>query len=222
MRYAVYHLPEDPLGDWGSAWLGWDIRTGQTRTQPEVTGLPKPLAALTEIPRRYGFHATLKAPMVLAEGAKPDELAAALRTVAARHRPLALTMQLVTDWGFLCLRPQHQPSALHALEADLVQELDRFRAALSAEDRARRQPERLSDAARNHLDRWGYPHVLELFHYHLTLSGPITEEEGDALKARLSGPLGALIEAPMPVSKLALVIERPDRQFELVEEVALG
>lgn len=222
MRYAVYHLPEGALGTWGAHWLGWDVRHGEASQHPEIANLPRPIDALSAVPRRYGFHATMKAPLRLAAGTDRHQMAVALKNICASHRPFAMQMRLHWDWGFLCLRPVAQSEALVALEADLVRKLDRFRAPLSPEDLARRNPERLSPPARAHLDRWGYPHVLDLFHYHLTLSGAITADEGEALAAALGADLAPLLAAPMPVGALALVEEGADKHFTLIEEIPLG
>lgn len=234
MRYAVYHLPQGDLGHWGSAWLGWDARkrhdaTAASDAQPKGeapprrngAALPRTQGELTATPRRYGFHATMKAPMHLAEGRSLVELRARLGEIAATNTGFAMEMALNWDWGFLALRPLVQPPELMALEAALVTGLDDFRAPLSEQDRARRHPERLSPTAREHLDRWGYPHVLDLFHYHLTLSGAITEQEGATLAQAFEPELAPLLARPMPVAAIALVAEGPDKHFRLIEEFPL-
>lgn len=222
MRYAIYHLPQGELGAWGSRWLGWDLRQGVAVESPEPAGLPHPRATLTAPPRRYGFHATMKAPMHLAEGTNPKDVQEALRDLAKNHAPFAMPMALQWDWGFVALRPIQQPAALMALEQALVQELDPFRAPLTPQDRARRHPDRLSPQARDYLDRWGYPHVLDLFNYHLTLSGPVSPSDGAAIAQVLSAPLGPLLAQPMPVHSIALVVEGADKHFTLIEEFPLG
>ena len=45
--------------------------------------------ALTTEPRRYGFHATIKAPFRLAEDASPSDLSAALAELADAEKPFA-------------------------------------------------------------------------------------------------------------------------------------
>ena len=66
-RYAVYFAPEGGSALWrfGCAWLGWDAETGAECAMPDPPGLPAPREALTRAPRRYGFHATLKPPVLL-------------------------------------------------------------------------------------------------------------------------------------------------------------
>lgn len=218
-RYAVYHLPEGALGDFGGAWLGWDARNGLRHLRPG--GLPPEADALTETPRRYGFHATMKAPFRLVEGHGPEDLARRLRLVCDHLAPFALMLEPRCDWGFLALRPDHQPPELLALESAVVTRLDDLRAPLTGAERDRRNPDALSDQARAHLDHWGYPYVLDLFQYHLTLSNQLPAPLAEALRQRLMPYLAPLIAAPMPVAAVALMGEAEDGHFHMIEEVPL-
>lgn len=218
-RYAIYHLPDGALGQWGAEWLGWDARRGRALPHPDIAGLD--LATLTGAPRRYGFHATIKAPFRLVEGASPDDLAVALQLLAGRHAPFHMAMQLSQDWGFLALRPVTPPPTLAALESALVRGLDRFRAPLTAPDFARRRPETLPPRARAHLGEWGYPFVLDLFHYHLTLTGALPATELTRIGTALAPLLPALLARPMPVAALALMGEDQDGFFRLIGEFPL-
>lgn len=222
MRYAIYHLPSGKLGSWGNSWLGWDVRTSDELSHREIAALPHSWADLVSTPQRYGFHATIKAPFGPADGVSAETVEAALREILAKHAPFAMEMELRSDWGFAALRPKSPPPALAALEADVVTLLDPLRAPLSDSDRERRKPHLLDDGARAHLDRWGYPHVLDRFHYHLTLSGPLTPADGDALAQCLLPDLAPMIESPMPVATLALVEEGADKRFRLIAELPLG
>lgn len=233
-RLAVYHLPDGELGDWGAEWLGWDARSGDAVTSPDIarrgsTGSPDPepettgldVAALTAIPRRYGFHATLKAPFRLVEGCVMDDVALALDRIAARHAPLRIPLHLSHDWGFLALRPIAPPPALGQLEAALVCDLDRFRAPLSAAEIARRRPELLPAAARTHLHDWGYPFVLDLFHYHLTLTGPLERAERERAADALAPQLAPLLAQPALLGALALMGEDAEGRFHRISEFPL-
>ena len=78
-RFAVYYAPEPgPLADFGAAWLGWDATAGSARAHPDIAGLPRPVAEITQTPRKYGFHGTVKPPFRLAPGSTPEALAADL------------------------------------------------------------------------------------------------------------------------------------------------
>ena len=68
MRYGIYYVParDTPLAEFGSAILGYDLERGAERERLDVPGLAEgQLARLTGRARRYGFHATLKAPFAL-------------------------------------------------------------------------------------------------------------------------------------------------------------
>ena len=57
----------------------------------------------TAAPRRYGFHATLKAPFHLAEGRSAPELEAALHGFASTEHGFDITMNMALFGGFLAL-----------------------------------------------------------------------------------------------------------------------
>lgn len=217
-RFAVYHLPDGALGDFGASWLGWDVRAGAAVAHPDDLS---DAAEVTQTPRRYGFHATLKAPFRLAQGREVQELALALRMICDRLAPFALELAPSRDWGFAALRPRHQPPELIALESSVVTRLDEFRAPLNTEEYDRRRPDALPAQARKHLDHWGYPFVLDLFSYHLTLSGALVPEAAGTLLAELSPRLAPLIAAPMPVAAAALVGEDETGFLHLIEEFPL-
>src|SRR5262249_12768926 len=67
-RYAIYFVPpaDSALYRSGAGFLGYDCYPGKRLRQPQDTGLTaSEWAQLTREPRRYGFHATLKAPFRL-------------------------------------------------------------------------------------------------------------------------------------------------------------
>ncbi|MTH35652.1 DUF1045 domain-containing protein [Paracoccus limosus] len=220
-RLALYHLPDGPLGAFGAAWLGWDARRGATLPRPELPHLPDEAETLTAVPMRYGFHATLKAPFRLAPGHEVQDVARRARLVCDHLTPFDLQLELARDYGFVALRPRQQPPQLQALEQALVTRLDDLRAPLSPEERDRRRPDLLPEPARRHLDHWGYPHVLELFQYHLTLSGQLAAEDAKALCQALQAPLAPLLAQPMAVKAVALVGEDAEGRFHQIEEIPL-
>ena len=65
-RVAVYYAPavDDPLFAEAAVWLGRDPESGAPVPQPDIADIEE----VTAEPRVYGFHATLKPPMRLAEG----------------------------------------------------------------------------------------------------------------------------------------------------------
>ena len=92
-RYAIYFVPEQtsPLWAFGSSVLGYDAIEGVTLDFPAALAASDlDWQTLTEEPRRYGFHATLKPPFELADGASEDALVEAARNFAAHRQALAL------------------------------------------------------------------------------------------------------------------------------------
>src|SRR3546814_8050230 len=100
---------------------------GEPSGQEEVPGLSAGRqAALTDDPRRYGFHGTLKPPFALAEGFDRSALVGVVEDFAAGCRAfLAPPLRLVILDGFLALVPSGPSDALEALAAGCVQRFER-------------------------------------------------------------------------------------------------
>ncbi len=173
-RYAVYYAPkaDSPLWRLGSQWLGRDAETGQAMPQPEIPGI----AALTASPRHYGLHATLKAPIRLAEGVTEAEFLDAVAAWAGSEPPFALPRLEVGSLGeFLALRLSSPCPELMAMAARCVRALDRFREPPSDAELARRRIDSLPPPEQAHLRRWGYPYVFECYRFHITLSDSLAD-----------------------------------------------
>ncbi len=220
-RYAVYALPEGPLAEAAQAWLGWDAALGRALPHPAVA-LPRPLAELTEAPRRYGFHGTLKAPFRLAAGVDEPALGWAVAALSQRLVPArAPGLRLARLGGFLALVPLGDGADLSDLAQRVVEALDAFRAPLTEAEIARRRPERLTARQRVLLHRWGYPYVAEEFRFHLTLTGDLPEAELDAVEAVLASYLPPP-PAPYTLDHLALMGEAEDGRFHLIRRYTLA
>lgn len=222
-RYAIYYAPA-PSSAWqefGSRWLGRDESTGETLPFP--AGAAADHGALTEEPRRYGWHATLKAPFRPA--CPPNELFDRVNAIARRMRPLPLgTLVPVYMDGFVALVPARESHAVEALAAVCVTELDRCRAPLSAQELARRRPERLDARGLELLTLYGYPHVLERFRFHMTLSGPLDTARAGELVARLAPEVARLNRSQPPLlDRLCVFHERaPGEPFMRVHDAAFA
>lgn len=227
-RLAVYYLPPPgALARFGADWLGWDARAGMA---PVGRDRGAGHAALTATPRRYGFHATLKAPFRLAGGATQAEALAGaqaealagLRGLCAGLAPVVLPQGLAlrAEHGFLALMPPQPVAALDALAAEIVRGMDRFRAPLTAPERARRHPETLNPRQREQLDRWGYPWIFDDFRFHMTLTGPLADPAPvmRALAPLLPPDLGA----PLTIRQVALMGEDGEGRFHLIAEAPLA
>jgi len=178
-RHAVYFVPEDgtPLADFGQGVLGRDAVGAPVAP---LTGPVVVPPAWTARPARYGFHATLKAPFVLAGDTDEMALVEACDALAGTHAPIPLAGLAPARHGaFAALVLPAALEPLDRLAADCVIGLEPFRAPLDAAAVARRRPDTLDPAARARLERWGYPHVLEGFRFHMTLSA-VLPDEGEA------------------------------------------
>ncbi|RWX76619.1 DUF1045 domain-containing protein [Neorhizobium lilium] len=211
MRYALYFSPSatHPLSKAAAEWLGRDAFTGETHPVPEVPGIePETVHALTADPRRYGFHATLKAPFALAEGRQESELVAAFEAFAARTPAFEVPRAVVGQLGrFFALVPDQVYPRLQDVAFQVVQEFEPFRAPLSETDLARRNPEKLNPAERANLERWGYPYVNDDFRFHMTLTGQVDPELAPAMRRELERRFAAFNGQPLSIDGLALFVE---------------
>jgi putative phosphonate metabolism protein len=206
-RYAIYFAPRpgSRLKRFADAWLGRDPDADGPVAQPVVDGLtPHRLHEITASPRHYGFHATLKAPFMPVPGLEADALLGDVESFAAARRRLAVRLRVSELGDFLALVPAEPAPALDRLAADCVREFDRHRAPVSEHDRNRRDHARLSPVEREHLERWGYPYVLDRFSFHMTLTGPLEQPERGHVAAILENALAPHIEEPLAIDQLAL------------------
>ncbi|MCW7541329.1 DUF1045 domain-containing protein [Aquabacterium sp. A7-Y] len=219
-RHAVYWVPaaDDPLWHAGIAWLGRDPTEGRP------LGAAPPHRAS---PWRYGFHATLKAPMRWREGSDASAFADTLAALAREHRAVEMPA-LRVGWlrDFMALCPEAAlPASFAALAADCVARLDPFRAPPDTGERARRVAG-LDDEQVRLYDRWGYPHVFERWRMHLTLSDEISADQAalrDELTAAAERHFAEALAAPRPAGELAWFVEpSPGAPFRLVRRFPLG
>src|SRR5215471_14018755 len=139
-RYAIYYAsPQDSvLNRFGAEHLGYDAWTGENLFFPEdVLHTAPDWPELSEDPRKYGFHATLKAPLSLADAKSEAELLDACADFAQEPRSSSIS-------GFIAVIPADSSDELQQLAADCVSAFDDFRAPLTPDDRARRKPDMLT------------------------------------------------------------------------------
>lgn len=212
-RYALYHVPSDALGDLGAGWLGWDCRRGVPVANPVSDGW-------TRGARRYGFHATLKAPFRLADTETQFTLEAAAARVATQTAPVRLE-GLAPRWlgRFLALVPLEQSQPLSDLAARCVMELDRFRAAPTSQDSAKYASRPLNPELQDNLQRWGYPYIFDAFRFHLTLTDRLHKSERGAVDAAL--PNFAPLTQPYRLDHMSLVGEDAEGRFHELNRYAL-
>ena len=230
-RYAIYLAPpiESELWSFGSQVLGRDAETGETVDGFAPDGYEaETWRALVAEPRRYGFHATIKAPFRLNPASTLDDLEARIATLARKIEPFdagslrVSTLPLAKGRTFVALTPEKPSAELGPLEANVVRKLDPLRAPLTAAEVERRVPERLSPRQRYYLDAWGYPFVLDEFRLHFTLTGAVADPE--AIMTKLAAEFERSVSSPtLRVDSLALFAQ-DDAQadFRVVGRFPLG
>lgn len=220
-RYALYAMAEGALHDQASRWLGWDSRTGRRVEHPILDGLP--VAQMTETPRKYGFHGTIKAPFALAEGKTQAMLEAAcsalLPALDAAHVD---RMEVRPLEGFVALVPEEQSSSLNSLASEIVELFDGFRAPLTEAELGKRRKAGLTAQQEANLQAWGYPYVMDDFRFHMTLTGRLEALEAEALAKRLREHLGPVIPTPFPVNAISLLGEDDGGMFHVVDTYPLA
>ncbi|KAF0813871.1 hypothetical protein IGB42_01550 [Andreprevotia sp. IGB-42] len=225
-RYAIYLVPpaEHPLWHAGTHWLGSDPATAAALRPPQLPGLDAASQhAITSEPRRYGLHATLKAPFRLRDDCNAADLIAALQAFTRALQPFTLPALQVTELdGFLCLRPAAESQALQALADACVVELDAFRAPLSDTELARRKPDLLDARGKALLARWAYPHVFERFRCHITLSGRLPPSARNDLLPALVALFAPALAEPLPAQLALFAEDHAGAAFRLVQRFSLG
>ncbi|MET4717468.1 putative phosphonate metabolism protein [Bradyrhizobium japonicum] len=226
-RYAIYFAAgaDSAVSRFGAELLGYDVYTGDEVPFPaDASRVAPDWRDVTADPRKYGFHGTLKAPMALAPGRTEAELVAACAAFAGKARPMPSIRPVVDSIsGFIAVIPTEPVGALQQLAADCVREFDDFRAPMTAEDRARRRPDKLTERQRDYLDRWGYPYVMEEFRFHMTLTGRLDAERRGPILEMLRARFAALGLETLAIDRIALFKQDDSSaRFRFVGEWALA
>jgi putative phosphonate metabolism protein len=222
-RYAIYYAPEPGGGfdRFGAELLGYDASSGEEVAFPNrILQMAPDWRDLTHDPRKYGFHATLKAPHPLAPGKTEAELLGACEAIAKTPRPIPVIRPVVGSIsGFIAVVPANPSAELQKLAAGCVREFDSFRAPLASEERARRKPSMLTPGQREHLERWGYPYVMEDFRFHMTLTGRLATERREPVLTMLKDRFAALGLTTLSIDRFALFRQDDaDSRFRLVRD----
>lgn len=211
VRYAIYFTPDrdHPLTRMAASWLGRDAFTGLPVEPPSLAGLlPAEIAFHAAPARRYGFHATLKAPFMLAPGISEADLVAAVEAFTATRGPVLMPkLKLAQLDSFFALVPSLPSESLDGLAADVVRDFDRFRAPLTEADIERRNPDRLSATEFANLSRWGYPYVMESFRLHMTLTGRVASDQQGRIAAVLEQLFAPLLVGTVSLDALTVFAE---------------
>ena len=156
------------MAKFGCEWLGLNAESNKIQHSP---------SPYVESPRRYGFHATLKAPMRLADGISFNDFRCAVERLASQLKSAELGVLKPDQIGdFLALKTDHK---YHEAVCDIAwcctKELDVFRAPLSEAERNKRK--NLTPAESENLEQWGYPYVNDSFRFHMTLTSSLPQDD---------------------------------------------
>ncbi len=231
LRYALYLAPppESELWRFGCEVIGRDALTGASWGEFGLEGYPPGAwRSMTGDPRRYGFHATLKAPFRLRLDLDIADLTAGLVEFARRFAPFDagdLSVGAVATGGgraFVALMPDAVHKELRSFEESVVRGLDRFRAPLSSAERQRRGAARPTPRQSYYLDAWGYPYVLDEFRPHFTLTNAIAHP--DRVVRLLEWEFRLRVPSPaLRVDALTLFGEsEPGGEFRILRRFPLG
>ena len=221
MRVGIYYAPaaDDPLARAGAAWLGRDAEANTTIAQPVLDDI----AAVTADARGYGFHATLKPPMRLAEGQGWADMLNGAEALAGRIAPFDLPALAVAEvHGFLALRETAPCPALQALADQCVAELDYLRAPASVEEIARRRKSPLTAVQDALLLRWGYPYVFGAWFFHMTLTRRLSTAEKDYWQPQAEAFFADAVRPARRVTDLCLFTQAaPGQDFTIAARIPL-
>lgn len=215
MRVAIYFTPakHHPLTLRAAEWLGRDAFDDRIVRDPDPT-----MDVLVSDPARYGFHATLKAPFRFADGTTLNDLDRELAAFSKGIQAVPIGTLAVTRLdSFFALTVQTALPRLQQVEEAVRTTFEPFRAPLTEQEVARRNPQRLSERQQANLSCWGYPHVGQDFRFHMTLTNSIVDEDEAArIEKRLHSQFNPVLETPVVIDALALFVEpRPCAPFHV-------
>lgn len=230
-RYAIYFTPP-PHSDWwqaGSQWLGRCAITHRVLKQPEVPGWSvDAFHQITSSPRRYGWHATLKAPFYLAYGVSEHDLCLEIDLLTRSQRPIKLNGLSIREYGddksaYLAFGVNTPHPHLSKFAQQYVETFHAYSAPLDENDLIRRRQQNLTPRQEELLLRWGYPYVFEQFKFHMTLSGNVLELLPQQKQYLISGATHYFAQLPtLSLDGLGLFCEPCEGEpFELVKYWAL-
>ena len=220
-RFAIYYAPSATSNLWERAatWLGRDAADDELFSGP-VAGIDRDrLLNLTQSANRYGFHATIKAPMALSEDSSEADLRAALTRFAAGHEPFSLgRLKLASIYGFLALVVDGEHERLQDFAAHVVEDFDTFRAPMTIKDRAARESMGLNERQLELLDGYGYPYVFEQFRFHMTLTDRLAEELREPMRERAAAWFAEVLAERVRLDRLVVFAEpEPGAAFERLD-----
>lgn len=225
-RYAIYHVPpaDAALYRFGAPLLGYDALEPKDLDHPRrALDAFNDWHELTADPRKYGFHATLKAPFLLGDGHTEAALCNAFDRFAETPREVPVIAPVIRAIGsFIAVVPVAAVAPLSQLADDCVRDFEPFRAPLTDHDRQRRLKGPLTPTQIAHLDRWGYPYVFAEFRFHMTLTGSLPAPKRAAVLPFLQAEFAKLELGSHAVGHVALLRQvSSDARFVVLRHAAL-
>lgn len=213
-RLAVYFTPpcDHPLTRAAAAWLGRDaFDAADTAGRGAGDGISASAhAAWVADPRRYGFHATIKAPFRLCAPFRPEDVEQALAFFCAATPAFDIRLRVGQLGRFFALLPDSEADAarLRIVASQALMFFDRYRAPSTEAELARRRRAGLNAEQDGNLVQWGYPYVLSDFRFHMSLTGAVPEPQQEQVATLLTQHFGPVLEQSVRFAHLAL-FEQP-------------
>lgn len=221
-RYALYFAPnaDSPWWHAGCHWLGRDPSSDTHPSQNLISGMkPNYLADLTQNARRYGFHATLKAPFSLAQGVNEDDLVQHVAQFCQQAVALNIVTPSVQKLGdFLALQTTTDHSEIAVLAQDCVVYFAPLRAPMADADWQKRRQQNLTARQEELLKRWAYPYTEEQYRFHMTLTDSLAHiDDSTALILQQAAEACFAIDVPLSIDHLCIFKEEyPGAAFSLL------
>jgi hypothetical protein len=159
---------------------------------------------------------------------QPDFVSAVCAAVAGL-KPFALPkLKLTSLDGYLALTLATPSHAFQTLADACVIATDPFRLPPSDSELARRRRHGLTETQEALLNRWGYPHVLQEWRFHMTLSRRLTPSEMAETLAAAQSHFEKALKIAREVKNISLFVQAEagadglPAPFRAVERVALG
>lgn len=200
-RYAVYYIPEEnsDLYRIASELLGRCIYTGNALPQPLIRGFD--MEALTTESRKYGLHATLKAPFKI--NCDEETLLDAFHDFCAQQVPARLhNLKLaLLGTGFWALTGDMSPE-LSVLEERCVKAFQSYARPLTQKEVIRRQAKSVKELL--YLNEWGYHKIFDQFRFHITFTNTLPPLTNHKLREGLVKLLKPYLDQTLVIDRLAL------------------
>ena len=200
-RYAICFAPEQgsALELFSHEWFGKD--GAFSKASASIPGISvNRFLELTEGPRNYGMHGTLKPSFELVSHTTESNLLESAEIVAKRLKPVVLPpMELGEVANIVALVLRASTAPLEMFAALCVRSFDGYRRHLTPEEEDHFRRNRLTVHQEQMLEHWGYPYVMEEFDFHISVTDPVAnrKERAAMLKAlrKIAAPvLGKSIE----------------------------